>query len=182
MARTYIKCAGCGEQIEIHGRNNSDAKRQAAWREKEGATCGACKRRQWEADNAAAAQRATESGLPELTGSPKQIAWAASIRETALARLPDLLAELSVSLMRNLDDICRMIVRAGGEPVSAETRAACEAELRDVVALIETEIRQADSAKWWIDEGRELSHTSLVREVDTHAAAYPTVVALAARR
>lgn len=37
---------------------------------------------------AAADKAAAEQGLPALTGSPKQVAWAAEIRERALRLLP----------------------------------------------------------------------------------------------
>lgn len=42
--------------------------------------CPDCKKAQQDKANAAAANKAAEAGLPELTGTPKQIAWAESIR------------------------------------------------------------------------------------------------------
>ena len=51
-------------------------------------------------ENAANAERNAEAGLPALTGTPKQIAWAESIRAAAMARRelsPETLAQTKAS-------------------------------------------------------------------------------------
>lgn len=49
------------------------------------------------AESAAAAEQAKSSGLPSLTGSAKQIAWAESIRAKAAAQLAELSAKLDAA-------------------------------------------------------------------------------------
>lgn len=93
MPTTEILCAteNCGTWISIPGRNRADADRQAKRAQAEGRLCPACYKRQQAAKSAAtleaAAARATEAGLPPLTGSDAQVAWATTIRDRCLADL-----------------------------------------------------------------------------------------------
>lgn len=51
------------------------------------------KQKEYDRQNAEAMSRAVEQGLPELIGTPKQIAWATSIRENCLSMFDKAIAE-----------------------------------------------------------------------------------------
>lgn len=103
--------------------------------------CTDCWRKEQDEQRAAASAKAAEAnqakGLPALTGSAKQIAWAESIRASAIAKLGDLPALA-------LD---RLSEQAAGE-------------LRDALILLQSEITDQAEAKWWIDNRDE----TVVRE------------------
>lgn len=83
MAKYYVEFS-CGhtDEVQLFGKM-SERERKIGWLEREG-LCPAC----WEAQKAEQRQReveaaekaAKEKGLPELTGTPKQVAWAVTIR------------------------------------------------------------------------------------------------------
>lgn len=78
----------CGHTAErqIYGTDvNGERQRQA---EKLGrGPCPDCRRRQYDEDNQAAAEAAEAAGWPALTGTPKQISWAQSLRARAVDHL-----------------------------------------------------------------------------------------------
>jgi hypothetical protein len=74
------------------------------------------------AANAVAAKAASEAGLPELTGSEKQIAWAETIRMKAIA-----------------------------EAEAAIARTATTPERQEQVAPLLAKLKAQDQARWWID-------------------------------
>ena len=72
-------CATCGKQFEkiVFRSKRSEADSWVAWAERNYDQCPDC----WKAAQEAVAKaEAEKAGLPELTGSPKQIAWAERIR------------------------------------------------------------------------------------------------------
>lgn len=83
MAKYNVKFS-CGHTatIELYGKEK-DRQRKIAWYEENG-LCPDCYRKQQEKEKEAAAEKAAAEasnlGLPELIGSPKQIAWADKIR------------------------------------------------------------------------------------------------------
>jgi len=87
-----------------------------------------------EAENKAAAEKAGEIGLPELSGSEKQIAWAVSIRQKALDSA---------------------LMEFAGRTSAGMTDKGCE-----FVAGVIT--KMSAEAKWWIDHRADAAH--LVRE------------------
>jgi hypothetical protein len=84
--------------------------------------------RQKQEASAAAAEANQSAGLPALSGSPKQIAWAESIRRPVCACL------------QSLD-----LTSKGDLP------AEVNLEIADAQVLLVDEIVQQASAKWWID-------------------------------
>lgn len=130
MAKATANCAceTCGKTFErvMYGNNRRDADSKTEWAERTFTECPDCAekrvREEREAKNAAAAKSATEAGLPQLSGTEKQIAWANTLREKTLARI-------------------REICKPDGNP---EYQANFE---RFLSWLIETH----DKASWWID-------------------------------
>lgn len=68
--------------------------------------------------------------LPELTGSPKQIAWASDLRATALTQLDDFRAGMAAHVATH--------------PEAAAEQAANNAALDQAIAA-------HTDARWWID-------------------------------
>ena len=90
MAKYQVKMS-CGhiETIELFGKG-AERERKIEWLKEHG-ICSVCYKAQLAADRAAktaaAADKAAQENLPELTGSEKQINWALSIRAKILADL-----------------------------------------------------------------------------------------------
>lgn len=86
IARAWCTCKTCGQEFEVRVRrnNSSEAKSFEKWAIEHIDECPDCEekrlRKAHDEENAAAAEKAAEAGLPQLVGSPKQIAWAESIR------------------------------------------------------------------------------------------------------
>ena len=71
-------CGHQGERYQAYGKLDGRERQLAAIERQD---CPACRK-------AAADKAAAEAGLPLLTGSEKQVAWAAEIRERALRLVP----------------------------------------------------------------------------------------------
>lgn len=86
-------CATCGSTFKVEATkyNRDEANQWEAWAERNYTECKTCyatrKQAERAAENEEASAKAQEQGLPELTGSPKQIAWAETIRMAMLEKL-----------------------------------------------------------------------------------------------
>ena len=86
-ATAVCTCAKCGATFEVTAAkyNRRKADSWKAWAESNYDECPDCykirKQQEREAANTAAAEKAKGAGLPDLTGSEKQIAWATKIRQ-----------------------------------------------------------------------------------------------------
>ncbi len=111
-----------------------------------GTLCPECYRAQKEAErqqvNAQAATANAAAGLPALVGTEKQVAWAESIRRTALAE---------AAKVRALD---RTKVAASIDPRQIEVATAYLAAYDGAMSTLKTE----SSAKWWIDNREETDY------------------------
>lgn len=121
--------------------NRRDADSWESWAEYGGIDeCPDCReaRIQCERDeaNAAAKAAAEKAGLPELSGSEKQIAWATTIRQKALDKINE--------------------AWSGVTPQSREELEAKERFDRFIAWLTTTKV----TARWWIDN-RDLSDSGL---------------------
>lgn len=107
----------CGHQVtvQLFGAYKDREKRIAYL---ETCECDECRKAK---ANAAAAAAKEERGLPDLTGSEKQVAWANTIREGAFKALDCL------------------------KPFTANEQA------REMVESWRTRMTSENSAKWWID-------------------------------
>lgn len=88
-------CKTCGAKFEkiTTKTNTREASRWEKWASEYFDECEECYKariaQEHEAANAAAVEAANENGWPELTGTPKQIAWANTIRAAYIERLAD---------------------------------------------------------------------------------------------
>lgn len=102
--------------------------------------CLACKRA---AETATATDRAAANGLPALSGSDKQVAWAERIRAE---RLAEITAEID-----------RRVSKAPSADVEAEARAH--------VAPVVASIMAHTEAAWWIEQ-RAMTAIQMLRQAD----------------
>ena len=136
MATTTIYCE-CGGAIVVVGRNRRDADAQA--RKMAGtAQCAACRQQAFDRKNAEAL--AASAGLPQLDGSAKQVAWAASIRLEFLPLFDTVPAAMLAGLAEEI-----------AEFIAPDRLPAARLELADALALIVTEFRAITDAGWWIE-------------------------------
>lgn len=108
--------------------------------------CPACRKRKAE-------QAAQQSGLPALTGSDKQIAWAYDIRSKRIEAL-----NISADKARTI--LARV---ANGEAANADPAEvqAAKVECEDNLASI-TAILAITEARWWIDHRNEHANTLII--------------------
>lgn len=169
MAR-YTVTHSCGhdQKHQLFGKSK-DRERKLAWLEE--TLCSDC----WKAaqdkkhaEESAQAQAANAaSGLPTLEGSPKQIAWAETIRKTWLSELAEYCQKV------------RADIPSYWSSSSVELRSQAAQELSDATYLVESELRKNQSARWWIDHRdssvKQYGHDEILLRIDT---ACPTVAAL----
>lgn len=118
MAKYAVKMS-CGheETIELFGKT-ADRDRKIAWLQEHG-TCSACYKARLDAEKIAAtkaaAEKAVEDNLPELTGSEKQINWAMTIRAQKLTDLDKMFGDLNAKItdeqMRSKNQIAYQAAR-----------------------------------------------------------------------
>ena len=149
MARSFFTCPSCGERGEVYGRNRRDADYQAKRAEETGRLCAACYAKQLEAEraaeNAAAAEATAQLGLPELTGSPKQIVWATTLRVKSLPELAAAVAGMLESVQRAAKDP-QLATIATEDELEAAVR-----ELEDGLNVWAAEERRQTESRHWID-------------------------------
>lgn len=141
MAKAYAHCAteGCTNTILFIERNRKEADRKSAWAESQGFICSDCQDKQRQAENAIAAEQNAASGLPVLTGSDKQIAWAEKIRAEKLETICQVLA----------GELDRMMIDAywGSAGWHQEPLPVDHPQVDYAIGLL----KQQTSASWWID-------------------------------
>lgn len=82
----YQVTRSCGHEETVQLTGPHKAREYRLTKEAE-RLCGECFAEARRSNNAAAAAAAQEKDLPVLTGSPKQVAWAESIRQNAIAHM-----------------------------------------------------------------------------------------------
>lgn len=107
-AKAHCTCERCGKEfIKIAYRQNSTAARDyEKWAEENITICPDC----WKAEQDAKAVAGLN--LPELTGSPKQIAWAEDIRAKMLRKAREATKPLKDD-EKNLADECIRYIAEG---------------------------------------------------------------------
>lgn len=141
MAQYSVKRA-CGHTTteQLYGKGG-ERERRMTWLATQ--PCPACKRR---AEQAQAATYTEAEGLPALSGSEKQVAWATTIR-----------AGLVAGVMAERDTFLALGRRQG----ASDERIAEQMALFDRAV---DAVRGQTSAAWWIDH-RDESASALLREM-----------------
>ncbi|MFB5269319.1 hypothetical protein ACE41H_21390 [Paenibacillus enshidis] len=146
---TYL----CGHpgRVDIGGKEK-DRQRKADWMAER--KCQECldkdKEAERQSENAAAAARAMEQGLPALTGSLKQVSFGETCRQTLLDRITVTINNMKKGIAAGkLDDSkLAMVVTA----------------LNDLNTVYNYIIRSKSAAGWWIDANKEVRDTSSLRD------------------
>lgn len=126
----------CGHEgrVQLYGKMD-ERRRKAEWMSRT-CVCDACKVQAREEESAKVAAQAQAAGLPALTGSDKQVAWAESIRAAALAGFDAAATEF------------RALIAGQGD-------AATRAEAEQLLASDRAALAARTSAKVWIDQRDE---------------------------
>ena len=154
-ARAICTCATCGEEFFYDKicRNRREADSFEAWAAQNLDECNGCRQkriqRERDAENRAAAEKAEERNLPELTGSPKQIAWANSIREKAMAYCDRARAEADENL--------------ANENITRERYDRIVSTINAIISIAAT-ADECRTARFWIDNG-QYSNTSAIYSI-----------------
>lgn len=149
-ARATCTCATCGREFEVTSicSNRRGADSWAAWASDHYDECSDCynARIQRERDeaNAAAKAAAEDAGLPELTGSAKQVTWANTIRQGALKKL----AEEADEQKRFADQ-----AKERGNKERYEKRLET---WKNLCAISSWMASEKTAAHWWIDNARSI--------------------------
>ena len=132
MAKYTVQCGKCQQEyvVSLLGSHKERERKLAVW----AGLCESCAAEKKAAATAQAAETAKKAGLPELTGSPKQVAWAETLRA---ARIKELGKE-------DINDLAEDIEKS-------------PAEVEQAIA----KIRRTAAAAWWI-ENRNVSIDDLV--------------------
>jgi hypothetical protein len=126
--------------------NRKDAERKADWMLSQGHVCADCTQKEREEANAKAATENAAAGLPSLTGTEKQIAWAETIRSQKMAAVDRWLAGDSFEVYRDF---------YAREPI-------LERDDPRTPAAIDT-MKAKTEASWWIDWRDTKAHALLSR-------------------
>jgi len=124
----------CGHD-EVHNLTGkySDREHRAEWLAD--SLCSECYQAKIDAERSAAAEtarkQANESGLPELTGSEKQITWAEQIRSEILAGVDDVKAKIETAP----DDTQRKMATDALAQVLAQSESSYWIDNRDLVLI-----------------------------------------------
>ena len=148
MARAYFKCAECNDDVCVIERNRSEADKKAAWHEKEEHICSDCQKKQWEEENRKAVENSKNSGLPQLIGSEKQIAWASKIRLQSIERINESVKKILSNPHESY--FCSKLVEKYGEEIAKQVMT----EYYDAVNMLTEDIKNETSSKKWIDDYR----------------------------
>lgn len=140
----------CGHEsrVQLYG-PLKDRERKAAWMAKDCCPECAAKARLERAAEVAAADAA--AGLPTLTGSDKQIAWALDIRTAIMADLNERLAKVDAAPVKpGLEwqkEATMPLLREGISKVLSETSASVWIDRRDSAAILWTDLAKAAVAQ-----------------------------------
>ncbi len=106
MTWTTVKCRECGEayEVQMYGKRRDREWRVQSWQ----GVCDECREQKRALALAEARNDATESGLPALEGSEKQVTWAMTIRHEKLEAVRALLESLEKAHVTGLawDALC----------------------------------------------------------------------------
>lgn len=187
MAKTSIKCAECDGTVTVVGRNRREADSLAARRRDEGAVCADCYEARRRDVLAAAIAKSAEQGLPALTGSPKQTAWAERIRR-AVFDLVDMVMPAIDQIgdrqtLENADgndlaerrNAIAAVFAAIPEAQRWQARTSALELIREVGSsgrahLFVEALQRRNEASWWIDR-RDLGLAALAGELQAEVLA-----------
>ncbi len=145
MPMYKVKCERCGKEFKtlLTGKNSD-------WVAENGYhICQECKQKEIEQKAKEAAEKAKREGLPELSGSEKQIRWAEQIRQ-----------KLYEERDKTIEEVLKMIPLTILEKLEFDSEAE-EKEWRGKIEEVLDEIFNKNQASYWIDRRGGLVNTIL---------------------
>lgn len=151
--------------------NSKERARKAIWIG-ERSDCPDCEKAAFAAANAAAAIENADNGLPELTGSEKQIAWAETIRKGKLESIA-----VFITIVEKWHDTGEVYESTYGDKWGEGNPRArlMHVELSELVRELKTVdraeafiaiVHEKTDARWWID-GRDMSFAWIASNIRT---------------
>lgn len=156
MAKYTVNCSDCGEEmtVELFGPHKDRDYKLAnyTWR------CDTCKETKLDAEGERAKAVNTEAGLPELTGSMKQINWAEQIRKKLVERKysKGMVATYVSDKVRGDTDLAWMLTE-DGKALGEDVQKALTKEV--MISLFDecwADVCAKESAHWWITVREDL--------------------------
>ena len=148
-ATAICTCKVCGCKFEKTAvrSNRRDATSWEEWAERTFDICPECERKEREARAAELAEQAAADGMPALTGTPKQVTWAESLR----ARFVELSEKDFQHYLNNL----KRYEDEGNEKAAAELNKALQRfeKTRNYI------LQHISSASWWIENRGDTEKT-----------------------
>lgn len=150
---------GHGETVHLYGKG-TERERRLEWMASQ--PCLECRHN---AENEAAAKDAEARGLPALTGSDKQVAWATAIRRTMLSAMDSQLARLPEPKPEHMAKIkaCR-----ASFDTKTDARYWIDNRDRDAMALW-TETLRAQNAEFFAEVDAKRAAAKAAREAEEAA-------------
>ena len=140
MAQYQVECPACNQTYTVRlygpGRDREYKLNNWDW------TCDSCREKQRYEENAKAAAENAASGLPSLTGTEKQIAWAETLRAERLEMIRKALAGEYDSFYLHA---------YWGEYLGCTFSKCLQPEDPRTAHAIEV-LKQQTAARWWIDQ------------------------------
>lgn len=132
MKMSITRSCGHSTEEQLYGSHQERSRREAWLREQ---PCLSCQR---EAGHEMAREQAAATGLPTLDGTPKQVAWAMTIRAGKLT-------DLNTAITREEELGNRAVAAGQVDQAQVDNKLALLVTIRDEIAT------QA-SASWWIEQ------------------------------
>ena len=164
-------CKVCGKTFEMETVKSSrrDATIWEKWALGYYDVCSECEQRQREEKAAKLAAEAKKAGLPELTGTPKQIVWAEQLRAEFIENADRFWNETK----EYIEDMPEKIKRREAEGKPTENYIARMERASKTVAQFESVrnyiLNTKNEAKFWIDS-RDYSMETFIRNYNDKAA------------
>lgn len=156
-AEAICTCKICGKTFVKTTVKNSN--REARYWERiqvlTSTVCPDCERKQREEATQKAAAQAKESGWPELTGTPKQVAWAERIRVEFAQQIDERIEIREQNIQEINEGIKKRL--AEGRPIdnSIEHRDRHTTRIAELHEFKDEILAEKSGASWWIDFGRD---------------------------
>lgn len=148
-ATAICTCKVCGCKFEKTAvrRNRSEATSWEEWAERTFDICPECERKEREAHAAELAKQAAADGMPALTGTPKQVTWAESLRARFI--------ELSEKDFQHYLNILKRYEDEGNEKDAAKLNENIQLyeKTRNYILL------HISNASWWIENRGDAEKT-----------------------
>lgn len=140
----YEVTYACGHSGEVDLFGSSKERERMIWVYENRRDCPACEEEKKERANAESAKASEELGLPALTGSEKQVAWAMTIRYDALKNWSAYIASMKEKSKKYLEK--------ENDPEKIEEDRKISEKFFKIADILETMLfREKDSASWWIE-------------------------------